>query len=184
MKVVGYTLDGQDNDSYMFRDNSLLSRCEGCGYRLELSPTNPNYVLKNCSEDISATYDGQTIASKAFKDFCERNEYRGINFGVFDNDPRHFHFIVMPEVKFDAIRRKTRLENLCPQCGNYESVVGAKPAYLLITEPLDDGFYRSDLLFASGNGKHPINLVGIETKAKLEVTDLKGLEFAPAYGIE
>ncbi len=54
---------------------------------------------------------------------------------------------------------------------------------MLIDQPLEDGFYRSDLLFASGNEKHPLIFVGIKTKAKLEATNLNGLEFAPVYGI-
>src|SRR6266446_13227 len=179
MNIVGYKIGGQDNDTHMFRDDSSLRKCEGCGYRLDFSATNPQYCLNKCSDDISATYDGQTIVSRAFKDFCERNEYQGIKFAVFENDPNHFHLVVLREVKFDAERRKTRFENLCPQCGNYESIVGAKPAYLLISEPLDSGFYRSDLLFASGNEKHPLTLIGNETKAKLEAAKLKGLEFSP-----
>ncbi len=184
MKVVGYTLQGQFNDTYMFRDNSLLAKCEGCGYRLDFSPTNPQYILRKGKEDFSATYDGQRIVTRAFKDFCEENRYKGVVFRNFENDPDHFHFIVIPEVKFDAPRRKTRFENLCPQCGNYESIVGAKPAYLLIGQAMEDGFYRTDLIFATGNEKHPVLLVGMETKSKLEAANLKGLEFAPAYGME
>jgi hypothetical protein len=140
--------------------------------------------LKKCADDISHTYDGQTIVSKAFKEFCEKNEYRWIKFGEFENDPNHFHLILRRVVKFDAVRRKTRFEHLCPHCGNYESIVGVKPAYLLVNEPLGDGFYRSDLLFASGNEKHPLTFVGIQTRAKLKLSGLKGLEFAPAFGTE
>ena len=184
MKTVGYKLGGQDNDTYMFRDDSCLPKCNGCGYRLDFSPTNPKYVLRKGKDDVSHTYDGQTIVSKAFKEHCERNGYRGIRFGAFENDPNHFHLILTQIVKFDAIRRKVRFENLCPQCGNYESVVGARPAYLLVDKALDDGFYRSDLLFASGNEKHPLTLVGIQTRAKLKVSGLRGLEFSPAFGIE
>jgi hypothetical protein len=186
MKIIGYNLDGQDNDTYMFRDNSPLPKCEGCGYRLDFSPTNRKYVLKKCKDAISATYDGQTIISKAFKEFCELNEYLGIKFGAFENDPNHFHLTLTHIVKFDSIRRKTRFEKLCPQCGNYESIVGATPVYLLVDKSLEDGFYRSDLIFASGNEKHPLTLVGIETKAKLIAAGLglKDVDFSPAYGIE
>lgn len=184
MNIVGYRLSYQFNGTDMFRDNSSLPKCNGCGYRLDFSPTNPKYVLRGTKRDISATYDGQTIVSKAFKEFCERNKYSGLEFRPFENDPSHFHFIVNRQVKFDAKRRGVRFENLCPQCGNYESVVGGKPAYLIIAEPLVDGFFRSDLLFASGNEKHPLTLVGIETKTKLKAAKLRGLEFSPAYGIE
>jgi hypothetical protein len=186
MKLVGYKINGQDNDTYMFQDNSRIPKCEKCGYRLNFSTTNPDYFLKSCKDAISTTYDGQTIVSKAFKHFCELNRYSGIKFGGFENDPNHFHLILMQVVQFDAIKRKTRFENLCSQCGNYESIIGATPTYLLVDKPLEDGFYRSDLIFASGNEKHPLNLVGIETKAKLEAAGLglEAVDFSPAYGIE
>jgi predicted RNA-binding Zn-ribbon protein involved in translation (DUF1610 family) len=184
MNLVGYKIGGQFNDTHMFRDDSSLRKCDGCGYRLDFYATNPKYCLPKCSDDISATYDGQTIVSKAFKDLCERNKYQGITFGIFENDPNHFHLSTNREVAFDAKRRKTRFESLCPQCGNYESIVGANPVYLLVTGPLDDYFHRSDLLFASGNGKHPLTIIGVETKAKLEAANLKGLEFAPAFGLD
>jgi hypothetical protein len=183
MKMVGYNLSGQDNDTHMFRDNSIVAKCEACGYRLDFLRTNPNYVLRGSKRDLSATYDGQTIVSKAFKEFCERNEYRGLKFAIFENDPDHFHLILTRVVKFDAAKRKTRFDKLCPECGNYESVVGATPSFLLVSDPLKDGFYRTDLLFGSGNEKHPLELVGTATKAKLEAAKLKGLEFKPAYGI-
>jgi hypothetical protein len=184
MNIVGYKIGGQDNDTYMFRDDSSLQKCDGCGYRLDFYATNRQYCLKKSGSDISATYDGQTIVSQIFKEFCEQNKFKGVKFVAFENDPNHFHLTVTPEVKFDAIRSKTRFENLCSQCGNYESIVGAKPAYLLAAQPLRDGFYRTDLIFASGNEKHPLILVGQETKAKLEAASLVGLEFSPAYGID
>jgi hypothetical protein len=184
MKTVGYTLGGQDNDTYMFSKNDAVPKCNGCGFRLDFFRTNPAYRLANYREDISHTYDGQTIVSKAFRDFYLNNGYHGARFAAFENDSNHFHLKIDEVVSFDAVRRKTRFENLCPQCGNYESVVGATPAYLLVDHILKDGFFRSDLLFASGNEKHPITVVGVETKAKLKVSGLRGLEFSPVFGMD
>jgi hypothetical protein len=184
MKTVGYAIGGQDNDTYMFSEGDAVPKCNGCGFRLDFFRTNPAYRLTKCRGDISHTYDGQTIVSKAFRDFCRNNGYQGVRFETFENNPHHFHLKVDEVVSFDAVRRKTRFENLCPECGNYESVVGAKPAYLLIDHILKDEFFRSDLLFASGNEKHPLTIVGVETKAKLKVSGLKGLEFSPAFGID
>jgi len=183
MKLVGYTITGQDNDSYMFRDNSALNRCTVCGYRLDFSQTNPDYTLTKCSAHISATYDGQTIVSKKFKEFCELNEYRRIRFGSFENDSNHFHLVLTRKIKFDAVRRGTRFERLCPQCGNHGAVAGATPAYVFVDESLADGFYRTDLIFGSGNEKAPLNLLGSETRAKLIAAGLglEDVDFHPAY---
>ena len=63
-------------------------------------------------------------------------------------------------------------------------MVGATPAFLKVEMPLADGFYRSDPLFASGNEKQPLIVVGVGTKRKLEAARLMGLEFKPTYGMD
>ena len=62
--------------------------------------------------------------------------------------------------------------------GNTKALLG--PAINLddIHEPLGDGFYQSDLWFASGNEKHPIYLVAPETITKLKAARLKGVTTA------
>lgn len=182
MKLVGYKLTGQDNDTVMFEEEDAVPRCSRCGYRLNFEPHNPAYRLRSKRDDISATYDGQLVVSTAFKNVCLEAGYRGPAFLGFDTDPNHHHLIVTPQIAFDAQRRETRFENLCSVCGNYESIVGTRPCYLLVDEPLPDDFFRTDLMFASGNEKHPLVVVGIETKARLLAAGLKGLEFSPAYG--
>jgi hypothetical protein len=84
-------------------------------------------------------------------------------------------------VSFDAKSRRTRFINCCAVCGNYDEVIGATPAYLEVPGPLEDGIFRSDLLFGSGNAKHPLIIVGLETKERLEGAGLKGLLFREAY---
>ncbi len=179
---VGYALSAQDNDTYMFGPDDPVERCGTCHYRRDLSAYNPRYKLKSYRRDLSATYDGFWIVTDRFRDFCTGQGYRDISFEEFAEDKRHFNFMPLTVVKFDAVSRMTSFEKLCPECGSYESVTGAYPAYVLLSEPLADGFYRSDLLFASGDEKHPIIFVGAETKDKLAKSGLKGLEFSPLYG--
>jgi hypothetical protein len=183
MNEVGYSLSGHDNGTVMFPKEANIPTCLGCGWRLDFSSTNPQYVLKKSRLDISSTYDGQTIVSKAFKKFCEAWRYPDINFGVFENDPEHFHFMPTRQIKYDVERGKVRFLKLCSVCGNYESVLMTGINFLCVTEPLEDGFCRSDLLFASGNEKHPIILVGNLTKEKLENSEFRGLSFKTAYGL-
>ena len=193
--LVGFTLDGHYNGTYMYEPTDVaLTKCLHCGYRLDFFITNPNYTLKKTSKslhigkavsgqaDLSATYDGQTIVSRQFRDFCLQQGYKGMQFVDFPKDPEYFHLIVMPEVAFDPVRRGTRFEDFCSVCGNYGSVIGANPAYLQVVEPLKDGFYRSDILFGSADNKNPLIIVGIDTKSKLRIAKLKGLVFGPAYG--
>jgi len=197
--VVGYVLFGHHNNTYMFEPGEpALPKCLGCGYRVDFFPHNPNYVFKKTfkpvsMEDViiskkttalSATYDGQWIVSKEFKKFCLQQGYKGLKFERFPEDTEHFQLIILPQVKFDVVRRETRFLNRCHVCGNYAEVIGATPAFLQVSEPLADGFYSSDLLFGSGDGKHPLIIVGMETKAKLTAAKFKGLDFEPAYGLE
>jgi|GEM_PF-551888 len=204
LKMVGYSLSSHFNDTYMFemkKFSSIIPHCPKCGYRLDFTLTNPEYKLgkpnkdsadclypaarKAYKYDLSSTYDGLTIATSAFKMFCEKNGYgKDMIFKGFKEDVGHFHLLVKKKIKFDTLKKETRFEKLCPECGNYESVVGAYPAFLLVTKPLSDGFYCSDLLFASGNEKSPLILVGIKTYQRLKASKLKGLEFEPAYGLD
>jgi len=181
MKIVGFTLSAPDNDTTMF-DGKKWTTCNGCGYRVDFFTTNPNYRLAATSHDISVTYDGQFVASRRFKEFSESRRHAGVEFRTFKDDRDHFHLVATSVVPFDVIRRKTRFENRCPECGNYESVIGAKPTYLALSDPLADGFFRTDTLFASGNEKHPLIIVGLRTKSDLSLSKLVGLDLAPAYG--
>jgi hypothetical protein len=182
--VVGYYLSVADSKSYMFRDDSSLKKCPTCGYRLDFFAHNPQYTLRSAEHDLCATYDGQLIGTLAFKRFCELQNYSGVVFHEFDLDEIHFHVTFEHIVAFDTVRRKTRFEKLCPTCGNYESVVGAKPAYLKLDSSLSDGFYRSDLLFASGNEKRPAKFVATMTKEKMLAAGIKGITFHETKGLE
>jgi hypothetical protein len=69
---------------------------------------------------------------------------------------------------FDSKRRGTRFEKPCPTCGAFYKLIGAKPVYLQsVREPIEEGFFRPDLEFASGPEQHPLILVGIGTAEKL-----------------
>lgn len=179
--LVGFNLYSQDNDTHMF--SAEPETCPVCNYRRNFLAYNPEYVLRGTKFDISTTYDGFVIVSEPFRQFCVEQGYDGLRFGEFRHDRSHYNFAVSHEVRFDAEKRRTRFEKLCPHCGNYESIIGATPSYLLIEQPLPDGFYRSDLLFGSGNEKHPLMFVGVETRKKLETAGLKGLEFCEAFGL-
>jgi hypothetical protein len=79
---------------------------------------------------------------------------------------------------FDAQRRKTRFEDPCPTCGAFYSMIGATPVFLRdVTEPIQEGFFRSDLEFASGPEQHPLILVGLRTAEKLRKQEFRKLDF-------
>jgi hypothetical protein len=181
--IVAYYLSLADSGSHMFRDDSSLTKCRKCGYRLDFFAHNPSYMLRNTKYDLCATYDGQIIGSRAFKAFCENEGLSGIDFLSFDADDEHFHVILRNVVPFDAAKARTRFENLCEVCGNYESIIGVTP-FLKVSAPLADGIYRSDLLFASGNEKGPAEFAAPLTREKMITARLRGIHFEGAMGLE
>lgn len=197
MNTIGYILGGHHNDTEMFeRKDATVPKCAGCGYRLDFFPHNPSYVFKKTfkpgympevivsksSTALSMTYDGQVIVSKAFKDFCLQQGYEGLVFLEFLHDKEHFHFGVTPQIKVDVERSKLQFGKLCPVCKKYDWI-GPTPRYFQITEPLADGFYRSDLIFGDQYSRHPFIVVAIETYSKLLSAQLRGLEFQAVYGL-
>lgn len=198
MNVAGYTLSGHYNNTEMFeRKDANCPTCYYCGYRLDFFPHNPNYVFRKTYKPVYAegvevlkkttalamTYDGQIIVSKAFRKFCIQQNYQELSFLGFLHDREHFHLIVMPQLEVDTQRSNLRFENLCLVCQNYEWV-GPSPQYLRVKCPLADGFYRSDLFLGSPHGRHPLIVVGVDTKLKLDALELKGLIFKPVYGLD
>lgn len=166
-------------------DDPKVPRCPACGFRTNFLSHNPLYRQpRKRKSDFLVTYDGSKIVTHVFRDFCLSEGYKGIRLPEFRNDPDHFHLLVDDVVKFDAKRRETRFIDFCPVCENYDEVIGADPAYLIRKTPLNDGIYRTDLLFAGGDRKRPVIIIAPETKRKMEAANLKGLIVEPAYGSE
>ncbi len=149
-----------------------VPRCVVCGYRTDYRYTNPSFLLKNKIRDLSSTYDGIYIASLKFKEFCSRYGYKNLVFKPLPKTPNFFQFYVegnVIEYKFNFN------ENFCSACEMYESVIGPTMNLDHITEPLKDGFYQSDLWFASGNEKSPVLIVAPKTFQNLKTEKFKDL---------
>jgi hypothetical protein len=205
MKPIGFKLSGHDNDTEMYsRSDPSLPRCPKCGYRLDFQAYNPEYSFKKSFNTIymdelkisvqtavTYTYDGQMIVTTSFKEFCDAQGYKGLIFRSFPKDPWHFQLIATRQVIIDQVQSRVRFGKLCPTCKNYheinltyDPVLKRAPVVLKQSELLSDGFYRSDLLFASGDNKSPLIIVGAETRDKLKAAKFKGLVFHPVHGLE
>jgi hypothetical protein len=53
-----------------------------------------------------------------------------------------------------------------------------------VTQPLEDGFYRTDLVFGCSIGKHPITVVAPTTRRKIEAAGFRRLSFIPIPTID
>ena len=179
-----FSISINDNDSYMcsstdkvFENMEGLSVCESCQYRTDFSYINNEFTLKKKTYDLSGTYDGYYIASLKLKELIDREEITGVEFKPLKNEPGFFALFVRSIVKFDTEKRKSRSEKLCSSCENYESYVGATPAFL--KESLSADLCRSDIMFGSGNAKHPLLLSSQHFVDIVKREKLKGIRFEP-----
>jgi hypothetical protein len=187
---VGYSISGEDNDSYMcascdrvFAGMHGLRVCPTCNYRTDFAYTSSTFRLSRHTFDLSYTYDGACIVSQRFRDFCVRHGFEALEFRSLPATPGFFHFLVHRTVAFDTETRGTRFERWCATCQCYESVVGATPAFLKTPEPLPEGFFCSDVLFGSGNAKSALLLVGSGTKTQIEQERFRGITYKEANGL-
>lgn len=181
MNIIGYRLSIPDNDTYMCEDDSNLDKCPVCGYRIENYPHNPQWRCNNPKTDISATYDGQWVVSKKMRSILVQECPFDVDFIGFESTLQYFHLIPKRIIAFDFVRRKTRFEKQCEACGRYESVVGAKPAFLVEHTILSHGFYGSDLFFGSGNERHNLLFVSATLKSSFIKSDVFGVDYDPVY---
>ena len=177
-----FVIEVNDNDSFMcssadnvFEDMKDLSVCNSCHYRTDFEYINDEFKLKRKNYDLSTTYDGYYIGSLKFKELTEREQLKGIEFVTLKNEPEYFVLFVRNIVDFDTDKRECRSENLCEECKNYESFVGATPAFL--KEPLPDTLCRCDVIFGSGNEKSPLLFANQVFHDLVKREKLKGIRF-------
>jgi len=180
--IITYDFFGQDNKSFMYDyDNDSYKKCPNCNNRLGYE-INPNFKLHCKKYDVSYTYDGFLIVSQKFKFLCEENSYKEVSFINLPLEQDFFVFQTNDILKFDYERRKVDFIKLCEKCNRFDEVIGITPAFLKdIKEEIKEGFFRSDLIFGSGNDKSPLIIIGTDTYKKLKAKKLKGIDFDPIY---
>jgi len=176
----GFSLSGYDNDSFMcsstdrvFEEMDGLEVCQKCGFRTDFNYINNRFYVKRGINDISYTFDGYCIVSLKFKEACERANFQGLQFVKLPSDSEYYCLVPSCVVEFDSEKRKTRFENKCEVCGNYEAVAGATPAF--IKGELISDICRTDILFGSGNAKHPLILISDKAKNVFKREKLHGV---------
>ncbi len=140
-----------------------------------------SYVPKRVSlrrpYEVASTYDNRTIVSERFKRFCRRE---GAEF-ILVNERRRLYFMRLHKVlRLDISHSNTRFGAVCRACGQHKFIVGTDGIRLRdVTRPIRRGLYRSDLLFGSGSGKYPMEIVGTETKQRIDEGRFRGVLFLP-----
>lgn len=180
-----HVVDGDHNDLYAFYGRTDVPRCPSC--RNLIDKWNADYIQvevpTSMRMDISMTYDGVTIVSARFVQVVTDNKLRGLRF--HDVGDGVSVLLANRRIAFDSVSRRTKFENQCSRCGQYEAVAGATPAFLC--PPVDvarDEFVWTDVEFGSGDEKGPLLICGDVAGAALRREKLKGLDrFAEVRGL-
>jgi hypothetical protein len=172
-----------DGEAFFFEDRSAAIFCPICGTLLARNFL-PNSVRPKKKWDICSTYENRKIVTQNFKEWCERFGFTGLQFRQVCDSPPYYHFWPSRELSFDSKRAHTQFMNRCVRCGNYESVIGASPLGLIdVSQPIDNGFFRTDLEFGSRWEKSPLIIVGIGTKELMEQEGFERIHFEPVEAL-
>jgi hypothetical protein len=198
-QVIGYTLSGHDNDSYMlgeetrralsdeereffdwrFLKNSRQhpATCPKCGRKIDHEYIDPSFQLHKKSMDISSTYDGYTIVSKKFKIFCANHAINGIEFITLPSQPKHYWLVIRNILEVDKSKSLgIRFLYYCDLCESYAGVFGtSRLRFKGVESPIIQGFYRTDLEFAQAHQQSPVIVVGTEVGTAIKAAQFKGV---------
>ncbi len=177
--ILAYRLGAYDGHAFFFEDRRSPIFCPICGTLLEKNYL-PTDIKPGKRWDVLCTYENRKLVNERFKQWCERQEFEQLRFRQVCEEPAYYLFEPLRVVNFDPIRAKTRFVNKCARCGNYESVVGTSPPGLLnVSEPIQDGFLRTDLEFGSRWEKSPIIVVGTRTRDIMKQEKFRLIDFEP-----
>ena len=180
--MIAFHLSRPDNGSHMFGDPDV-ERCPRCGYVLDRNYVSHSLRVRDRRWDFGFTYDNVPIVSRRFSDYCAGLNLPGLELIPLPADQGFVVFQPIVTVPFDAERRKTRFENRCDACEEFESVVGATPAFLRLANlPHDDGVFRTDLEFGSGDERQPLIIASPSVASRLRDESFNGIEFGEVLG--
>ena len=175
--VTAFSMSAPDSDSYFFQDAPDALFCPECGSYLEEAYLPSDLTVRPGFCDFGFTYDGRLLVSDRAREFLLHHASTGLSFREVNHADQLFVLEAAATTKFDSNARRTRFVNKCSECGHYESVVGATPAFLALPDSIEDyGLYRTDIEFGSGKEKSPLFVVGTELKRLLE-REFKELDF-------
>lgn len=197
--IIGYQLTGHDNDSYMlgeetrpaasaeerkffgwrFTQNGAQhpATCPKCGRKTDSDYVNPAFKLRKKRMDVSSTYDGYTIVSTRFREFCETSKIAHVEFVSLPSQPTHAWFRVHRILKVD-IKASLGLRFLypCDVCQAYAGVFGTSGLrFVGVDTTVPKGISRTDLDFAQAHEQHPVIVVDTQLAMAMKAEKFRGI---------
>lgn len=197
--IVGYSLSGHDNDSYMLGEETRCAQsdeereffdwrflkngkqhpatCPKCGRKTDEGYIDPGFRLHKKSMDISSTYDGYIIVSERFKGFLESQAITGVELIALPSQPKHYWLVIRNVLEVDTNKSLgIRFLYYCDVCECYAGVFGTNDLrFKGVESPIAKGVYRTDLKFAQAHEQSPMIVVGAETGAAIKAAKFKGV---------
>lgn len=197
--IVGYQISGHDNDSYMlgeetrkaetpeeyefydwrftFNGGQHPATCTKCGRKIDPNFVDPNFKLRKKRLDISTTYDGYTIVSERFKNFCMNENIDGIEFIKLPSQPGFYWFRLNRILVVDQ-EKSLELEFMyyCDVCNSYAGIFGASSLkFKNVSELIPEGIYRTDLEFAQAHEQSPMIISSVELGNLIKAQNFRGI---------
>ena len=176
--IIAKILSGKDMD-YMFLDQATRQGlCSVCHNLLEQIP-DLNAKIKRKKGDFFVTYDGFTLVSQKFKDFCDERHYPNLTYKEMKNMPGLYYF--MPNNVFRIDTSMLHLCNFNECCNSFDSIVGGVIKAIDFKVETNDFICRSNFFMGSRHRKGPCIIVGLETAKKMRDFGLKDVYFHDVY---
>jgi hypothetical protein len=175
--IIAFEMNPHDGDAFFFEDRKSSIFCPTCRTLL-VKDFLPTGVRPRKKWDVCSSYENRIIVTDRFKAWCEAQQFDGLRFRqVCDKPP---YFVFEPSIALGVDSRCARFVNKCSVCGNYESIVRSGPLLLSdVSAPIETGFFRTDIEFASNWEKSPIIIVGTRTKDLIKQEKFRLIDFEP-----
>lgn len=198
--IAGYQFGGHDNDSYMLGEETRPAAsaeereyydwrfvqnggqhpatCPKCGRKTDANYVSPTFKLGKKRMDVGSTYDGYTIVSERFRQFCADLDIADVDFVSLPSEPRHYWFRVQKTLKVDThASQGLRFLNYCDRCHSYAGVFGtSRLRFIGVETTVPKGFSRTDLEFAQAHEQSPVIVADPDLGAAIHAQGFTGVD--------
>ncbi len=196
--IAGFLLSGHDNDSFMLGEDSVKvttpeerefyhwrialngalhpAICQKCGRKTDPNFVNPDFNLRKKKMDISSTYDGYTIVSERFREFCVSQKLTNVEFVSLPSQVGHYWLRPHIILEIDCTKSlDIKFLYYCDSCKAYAGVFGPMGLrFVGIESIIPYGLYRSDIEFAQSHEQSCLKIVSPELAASIKSQKFKG----------
>lgn len=183
-KVIAKSLGCYDLDAYMWNDKNTRPDCCPICHNTLRKIINQDFSVNMRNRDIGVTYDGYTIISEKFKNFCIEGKYRNLRVEPLKCKSLYY-FEPLDIFGLDYERYGTKFIDKRDCCGSYDEIIRPpimKSKDFFIQD--DDFIMRSEYMFGSYDKKNVVIIVSDKTSKKMKEYGLKGLYFDNIYDSE